>query len=92
MYLTVTLPDLRTWEAYWYGYGELVLEYLEDDCHHVFVVDYGDDTYRAQCQSDRFSSGLYFATLTEKEDRSAGRWCEVCQQHGGHHTDRHNNG
>ena len=26
---------------------------------------------------------------TTTEDRSAGRWCETCQQHGGHHTDRH---
>lgn len=23
------------------------------------------------------------------EDRSAGRWCDVCQQHGSHHTDKH---
>lgn len=24
-----------------------------------------------------------------EEDRSAGRWCDICQRHGGHHTDRH---
>lgn len=23
------------------------------------------------------------------EDRSAGRWCEHCGQHGSHHTDKH---
>lgn len=23
------------------------------------------------------------------EDRSAGRWCDECQQHGSHYTDRH---
>lgn len=23
-------------------------------------------------------------------DRSAGRWCEACQQNGTHHTDKHN--
>lgn len=23
------------------------------------------------------------------EDRSAGRWCAECQQHGSHHTDKH---
>jgi hypothetical protein len=25
----------------------------------------------------------------QSEDRSAGRWCQHCQQHGSHHTDRH---
>lgn len=29
------------------------------------------------------------ATMIDVEPREAGRWCEVCQQHGGHHTDRH---
>lgn len=23
-------------------------------------------------------------------DRSAGRWCDHCKQHGSHHTERHN--
>jgi hypothetical protein len=23
------------------------------------------------------------------KDRSAGRWCAICQDHGSHHTDRH---
>jgi hypothetical protein len=28
-------------------------------------------------------------TVLDSEDRSAGRWCAECDQHGSHHTDRH---
>lgn len=71
MLLTVTCKQ-RDFFAYWYGVGTIVLvEPLAvsiDNPTMTFVVDYGDDTYRAQYQADRFASGLIFAALTEKED------------------------
>ena len=63
--LTVTVPDSRTFNAYWYGTGTVVdVVQTAPSRWLTYVVDYGDDAYRAQYQCDRFASGLYFGAVT----------------------------
>jgi hypothetical protein len=72
MILTVTLSSLSIWEAYYYGYGDVLTMHTHPDGTVTVVVNYGTDRYRAECQAARFASGLYFATLTDNDDN------EVC--------------
>lgn len=37
----------------------------------------------------RRTSTAIFDDINQVDDRSAGRWCAECQQHGGHHSDKH---
>jgi hypothetical protein len=62
--LTVKVPDMRVFYAYWYGYGT-VESVTATDGGHLVTVDYDVDGLRAECQADRFASGLYFATVLE---------------------------
>jgi hypothetical protein len=80
--LTVTVPNRRTFDAYWYGVGT-VLDVIETapSRHLTFVVDYGDDGFRAQYQRDRFLSGLYHATVTVEPSHDA--WlADMMNRHG----------
>jgi hypothetical protein len=67
--LTVTVPDRRVFDSYWYGVGT-VLDVVETISMRkpgtlTYTVDYGADRYRAQYQCDRFASGLYFGRVDE---------------------------
>jgi len=69
MKLVVTTPSTQIFEAYYYGYGEVVEQY-ELDSPGVYygwrtVVDYGDDDYHAKYQQGRFQSGLYHAEIED---------------------------
>ncbi len=86
--LTVIVPSMDVFENYWYGNGEIVSVYPADTSfRHMegwieVTVNYGDDRYRADYQAGRFASGLYFATVEEKEinpgwvDVPGGNWNE----------------
>jgi hypothetical protein len=67
MIFTITVPSRRIFEAYWYGYGD-ILSSASDNWGIRYVVNYGTDRYRAECQHARFASGLYFGTLTDNDD------------------------
>jgi len=58
-HLVVTVPDERTFNTYWYGYGVVTDIAREDESSWVVTVDYGTDKYRADYQAGRFWSGLY---------------------------------
>lgn len=64
--LTVMVPTKEVFDAYWYGYGEVVSVDESEDGKVTVVVDYGDDQYHADYQEGRFASGLYFAKVTEE--------------------------
>lgn len=66
--LVVTVPDERTFNAYWYGYGCVVDIAREDESSWQVTVDYGTDKYRADYQAGRFWSGLYFAQVLSNSD------------------------
>ena len=34
-------------------------------------------------------AALEASLIRAREDRSAGRWCRICDRYGSHHTDRH---
>lgn len=61
--LSVKVPSLAVFEAYWYGFGEIVSTKPNLPEGWNLVIDYGEDEYRAEYQSARFASGLYFATV-----------------------------
>ena len=64
--ITVAVPDMETFKAYWYTYGDVTSVRVQDGGTGLLVtVDYGTDHYRAQYQLDRFASGLYFGTIDE---------------------------
>lgn len=73
MILTVTVPDSRTFEAYYYGNGEVLhiepIEIRPGDVWLRYTVAY-DDSWYAEYQAARFQSGLYCAdTFDEVTDR-----------------------
>lgn len=63
--LTITLPNHRIWDAYHYGSAQSVEVADLPDGRTVFRADYGDNSYLANYQNDRFASGLYFGTVTQ---------------------------
>lgn len=62
--LTVTTPDKDIFDAYYYGYGEIVRQEIVDNFLET-VIYYGNDAYRCEYQAGRFASGLYFARVEE---------------------------
>lgn len=64
--LTVNVPSVEIFNAYWYGTGEVISSEVNPAGGWTFVVDYGEDRYRADYQEGRFASGLYFAKVTEE--------------------------
>lgn len=63
--LRVVVPNFGVFENYWYGYGEIAQVAPTGDGRVAVVVNYGDDSYRANYQAGRFGSGLYSAVVTE---------------------------
>lgn len=63
--LTVFTPSKHIFDTYYYGYGTVVSQTPREDGWIETVVDYGDDSYRAEYQSGRFASGLYWATVEQ---------------------------
>lgn len=64
----LTVPNIapETFEAYYYGYGEVIaVEQGTVPNTSTYTVDYSDDEYRANYQAGRFASGLYFASVEE---------------------------
>lgn len=74
--LTVSVPDRRTFDAYWYGIGQ-IYSVTQNGYGLTFEIDYGTDQYRAQYQADRFASGLYFATVYPYDTDSSFD-CDYC--------------
>ena len=66
--LVVTVPDERTFNAYWYGYGVLTGVCQVDVDKWEAEIDYGTDRYRAEYQAGRFWSGLYPAQVVSSVD------------------------
>lgn len=67
--LTVTVPDIETFEAYDYGYGTVIkVETVPVSVGTMqrFTVQYDEfERNRAYIQRDRFQSGLYGTDLFE---------------------------
>lgn len=67
--LIVSVPTKATFEAYYYGHGDVVS--LEpptvDRPSYLYTIDYGTDHFHCQYQSDRFGSGLYCAKIESYE-------------------------
>ena len=68
MILTVTVPNERVFEAYDYGYGTVLRSDLvtlaNGDIWVRYTVSF-ESRYHAECQRDRFQSGLYGASLLD---------------------------
>lgn len=65
--LVVTVPDERTFNTYWYGYGVVTSAIREDEWRLTVTVDYGTDKYRADYQAGRFWSGLCPAQVVSSD-------------------------
>lgn len=66
MKLVVYTPDIQVFNTYYYGYGKVLSHTNVEEFGNSMVctvVDYGEDTYRAEYQQGRFWSGLYRAEL-----------------------------
>lgn len=68
MILTVTVPDQRTFDAYYYGGAdEVQFEFVQVGVYRPPSLRYTlvySDSYLAQCQEARFASGLYFTRFS----------------------------
>lgn len=67
--LTVNVPDKATFDAYYYGYGDVV--FMTDMLTPGMItvqIDYGLDLYHLRYQEGRFASGLYFCRVEEYDD------------------------
>ena len=64
MILTVTVPDQRTFDAYYYGKADEVHMVPNDGPRggYTYTLVYSDP-YHARYQEGRFASGLYFCRL-----------------------------
>lgn len=68
MILTVTVPSIEVFESYDYGYGTVVHVMSTTDLNRpnwiIITVEYHEgDRYHAECQMNRFASGLYFGSI-----------------------------
>lgn len=69
-FLSITLPDYATWDAYDYGAWQTVESAELPNGRIAFLADYGQDEYRAKYQRDRYASGLHFGTVLETTDEN----------------------
>lgn len=66
MILTVTVPNVATFAAYYYGGADEVLMRVVEGLP-TYTLVYSDG-YLARCQEGRFASGMYFCKLLEGSD------------------------
>lgn len=66
--LTVNVPDKATFDAYYYGYGDVVSVDTLPNGTLSYVIDYGLDLYHLRHQDGRFSSGMHFCKTGEYDD------------------------
>lgn len=66
-FLSITLPDYKTFDSYYYGAGVEVFANLLQNGKVSFLVDYGNNEFLAHYQNERFGSGLYFGKVLEEQ-------------------------